>query len=352
MTTPPSTSEPTVRTHLVYAKVVTITGQIYSDQTGRFPVTSSRGNKYIMVVYDYDSAAILAEPIKNRTEGELLRAYSRMHQYLTDRGLKPQLQKLDNECSSALKTFMRNADVTFQLVPPYDHRQNAAERAIGIWKDHFVAGLTSLDPTFPIHLWCRLIDQCTQTLNLMRASRINPRLSAEAQLNGAFDYNKTPLAPPGTKVLIHETPNRRCTWAVHGVNGWYLGGAPEHYRCYRVYATKTRAERITRTVEFFPHYGAMPQLSSADAAIRAAIDLCWALRHPSPASSLAALGDTQMAAIKQLSDISPKKHQLGTDPRQARTSEGALRARAGTRRTSEGGLHAPSPRFYPEAQRG
>jgi hypothetical protein len=41
MTTPPSTLEPTVRTHLVYAKVVTITGQIYSDQTGRFPVTSA-----------------------------------------------------------------------------------------------------------------------------------------------------------------------------------------------------------------------------------------------------------------------------------------------------------------------
>jgi hypothetical protein len=92
-----------------------------------------------MVVYDYDSAAILAEPIKNRTENELLRAYSRMHQYLTDQGLKPQLQKLYNECSSALKKFMRNADVEFQLVPPYDHRQNAAKRAIGIWKDHFVA---------------------------------------------------------------------------------------------------------------------------------------------------------------------------------------------------------------------
>jgi hypothetical protein len=177
MTTPPST-EPTVRTHLVYAKVVTITGQIYSDQTGRFPVTSSKGNKYIMVVYDHDSAAILAEPIKNRTEGELLRAYSKLHQYLTDRGLKPQLQKLDNECSAALKQFMRQNQVDFQLVPPYDHRQNAAERAIGIWKDHFVAGLASLDPNFPMHLWCRLVDQCTQTLNLLRASRINPRLSA------------------------------------------------------------------------------------------------------------------------------------------------------------------------------
>jgi hypothetical protein len=118
MTTPPSTPEPTVRTHLVYAKVVTITGQIDSNQTGRFPVTSSKGNKYIMVVYDFDSVAILAEPIKNRTESELLRAYSRMHQYLTDRGLKPQLQKLDNECSTALRQFMRKANVVFQRVPP------------------------------------------------------------------------------------------------------------------------------------------------------------------------------------------------------------------------------------------
>jgi hypothetical protein len=78
-------------------------GQIYSNQTGRFPVTSSRGNRYIMIVYDYDSTAILAEPIKNRSEQEILRAYSKLHQYLTDRGLKPQLQKLDNECSAALK---------------------------------------------------------------------------------------------------------------------------------------------------------------------------------------------------------------------------------------------------------
>jgi hypothetical protein len=118
MTTPNSSTEPTVRTHLVYAKVVEITGQIYSDQTGRFPVTSSKGNKYIMVVYDYDSTAILAEPIKNRSERELLRACSKIHKHLTERGLKPQLQKLDNECSEALKTFMRSNSVDFQLVPP------------------------------------------------------------------------------------------------------------------------------------------------------------------------------------------------------------------------------------------
>jgi hypothetical protein len=48
------------RTHCVFMKPIAITGQIHSDQTGRFPITSSRGSKFIMVVYDYDSNDILS----------------------------------------------------------------------------------------------------------------------------------------------------------------------------------------------------------------------------------------------------------------------------------------------------
>ena len=104
-----------------------------------------------------------------------------------------------------------------------------------------------------MHLWCRLLPNATTTLNLLRPSAINPLISAEAQLNGAFDYNKTPLAPPGTKIIAYVTPDGRLTWDPHGLDGWYIGNAPEHYRCHKVYITKTRAERIARTVEFFPH---------------------------------------------------------------------------------------------------
>lgn len=34
------------------------TGRIYTDQTGRFPVASSRSSKYIVVMYDYDTNTI------------------------------------------------------------------------------------------------------------------------------------------------------------------------------------------------------------------------------------------------------------------------------------------------------
>ena len=119
---------------------------------------------------------------------------------------------LDNECLGGLKTFLREASVKFQLVPPYLHRTNAAEQAIQTYKDHLIAGLSSCDPNFPLHLWDHLIPHATLTLNLIRPSRLNPRLSEESQPNVAFDFNRTPLASPGTRVVVHKTPENRRTW--------------------------------------------------------------------------------------------------------------------------------------------
>ena len=85
-----------------------------------------------------------------------------------------------------------------------------------------------------MHLWDRLIPHTTLTLKLLRTSCLNPRLYAEVQLNGAFDYNRTPLAPPGPRFVVHEAPGNRHTWDPHSVDGWYLGPAPDHYQCHRV----------------------------------------------------------------------------------------------------------------------
>ena len=93
---------------------------------------------------------------------------------------------------------------------------NQADKEIDTWKCHFLAGLSGVEPSFPMHLWCRLLPQATQNLNLLQRSGINPRLSAEAQLNRAFSYNQTPIAPPGTKVIIHEMPQKSQTWDFHG----------------------------------------------------------------------------------------------------------------------------------------
>ena len=205
--------------NLVCMRPVDVPGQIFSDQTGRFPRVSSRGNRAAMVFYYYDSNAILTEPLKNNNTLELVRAQTHLTQYLLDLGLNPTALRIDNKCPEALQHFFRANSIYFQLCPPNDHRTNQAEKAINTWKFHFLAGLSGVDPNPPLHLWCRLLPQATQTLNLLRRSRINLQLSAEAQLNGVFDYNQTPMAPPGTKVLIHETPQHWRTWDFHGKEG-------------------------------------------------------------------------------------------------------------------------------------
>ena len=41
-------------------------------------------------------------------------------------------------------------------------------------------------------------------LNKLRTSRQNSTISAHAMVEGNFDFNKTTLAPTGTKVIVNE----------------------------------------------------------------------------------------------------------------------------------------------------
>jgi hypothetical protein len=102
-----------IKTQFVYTATIDA-GQIYTDQTGIFPVVSSKGNKYIMILNDYDSNTILEQPIKDRTTPELLKAFQIMEQELVARGLEPKLMKLDNEASKLLKAYLHQQDIAFQ----------------------------------------------------------------------------------------------------------------------------------------------------------------------------------------------------------------------------------------------
>ena len=61
--------------HDVYSSVYDVRSTIFSDQTGRFPTRSQRGNKYLMIMVEIDSNAILVEPLSSRKDAELTRAY-------------------------------------------------------------------------------------------------------------------------------------------------------------------------------------------------------------------------------------------------------------------------------------
>ena len=256
--------EPNVKkTNDCLAKVVPFTEKQkgYMDLTGRFPYKSSRGHEYVLIVYDYDSNAILAEPLVSRLGSEIARGWKTIHQRLSHRGVEPNLYVLDNECSEILKQSMTKEEVQWQRATPYMHRTNAAERAICTFKNHFVAGLATIHPEYPITEWDRLVPQAEMTLNMLRNSRVNPKLSSYAYLFGPYDFNAHPMAPPGTLVALHVKPDKRASWAPHSRRAFYIGPALEHYRNFKCYLPDTRKEVTSDTVDLFAHVKEIPEIT-------------------------------------------------------------------------------------------
>jgi len=184
------------------------------------------------------------------------------------------------------------------------YRRNAAERAIRTFKNHFIAILYSTDPDFLLRLWDRLLPQALTTLNLLRGSRINPKLSAYAQLNGAFDFNRTPMGPPGTRGIGYMNYPKH---AELGHRTPYPDGTLDQ-RLNIIDATECTLPRRPKSGLPTRSYGIRRTLScqkqsSANAATAAARDLIYALQNPHPAAPIAPLADDHRKGLQNLAEI-------------------------------------------------
>eukprot|EP00804_Cyclotella_cryptica_P006568 CCRYP_021174-RA/>CCRYP_021174-RA protein AED:0.46 eAED:0.46 QI:0/0/0/1/1/1/2/0/373 len=242
------------KTHMVFMTLIEVAGQLFTDQTGRLPVTSNRGNNYIVIFYAVDPNYIKAYPIKSRHRSELLKAYEEVYSFLRVRGYWPQLHRQDNETSHNIET--------------YTSHQYPAERAIGTWKNHFVAIHTDAAPTYRLSNWCKDLKQTDITLNMLRPCTTNPKLSAYKAMEGMYSFDATPMAPIGTECMIHIKPARRQTWGYHAIKAWYCAPALNHYRCIKA-VTDTGAVRLTNTYKFLHHTLPTPSISDTNCIIKA-----------------------------------------------------------------------------------
>ena len=72
-----------------------------------------------MVLYNMGiTGAILVEPMRNRSSGEMVRAYSAAMKRLHDAGVKPSMHILDNECSEEFKDTITKHEMKYHLAPP------------------------------------------------------------------------------------------------------------------------------------------------------------------------------------------------------------------------------------------
>ena len=110
--------------------------------------------------------------------------------------------RLDNEISKQMIAEFKKQGLDNQLVSPEDHCVVDAERAISIFKYHFIAIRSGTHPDFPQKGWSHLIQHAVITMNMLRPSRINPCISAYTQVHGIFDFNRTSLAPAVVRLLF------------------------------------------------------------------------------------------------------------------------------------------------------
>jgi hypothetical protein len=141
-----------------------------------------------------------------------------------------------------------------------------------------------------------------------------------------FNFERTPLAPPGCKVVIHERPQEQGTWADHGVAGFYIGPALHHFRNYYCYIPTTRGERVSNTVEFFPAHVDMPATSSEDRLAQVTQDLIAVLKQPHPKTLFLHQGNQTSNAMRQLTTIfrPPQRnatHDMVPSPRVLETTQ-------------------------------
>lgn len=144
----------------------------------------------------------------------------------------------------------------------------------------------------------------------MRTSHRNPKLSAFEDLEGQFNYNKTPLAPPGCKVLVHEKKQQITTWGARAIYGWYIGPELKHYRCSKVFISSTRSERVTDTVQFFPSTSSLPALTQDEALIHATEDLTKEIFNQRKHDKKSGHYEETLEAIQRLMQLFPNEDKI------------------------------------------
>lgn len=117
----------------------------------------------MMIMYDYDSNAILCEQLKTRQGKELANAFTKLCEKINIDTMAQNLFILDNECPGDVKYSINDLNATYQLAPPHQHRRNTAENAIKTFKSNFLSGLATCDKNFPITEWDWLLPQAELT---------------------------------------------------------------------------------------------------------------------------------------------------------------------------------------------
>ena len=190
----------------------------------------------------------------------------------------------------------------------HNHRVNAAEPAVKTAKYHIIAHIATLDHQCSMQFWSKMLPHMHDTLNMLRTSCNNKKLTTYEELNGKFDWNLTPISPPGTRGMIFIHPDSRNTFALHCGEAFTVGRARHHYRLLEFYVPTTRGYHISGTFRLDPTHWKLPIISEQDKKVVAATELLEQHKKFTPPPAIHKI--KHIAIIRQLQAI------LSNNPRQ------------------------------------
>jgi hypothetical protein len=115
-----------------------------ADLTGRFPVKCVAGHEYLLIVLHHGYIHLV--PFKNRSSVSYVSAYRDVISFFQSLSQPLSHLSLDSETSSDLTAIFKSSDLTFEYVPPLNHRSLPAERAIRTAKNHVISVLSYFRP--------------------------------------------------------------------------------------------------------------------------------------------------------------------------------------------------------------
>jgi hypothetical protein len=158
-----------------------------------------------------------------------------------------------------------------------------------------------MDMHFPLQLWDEFLPQVELTLNMLRFSRRNPNKSANQEVYGSFDFNKTPLAPLGTKALIYDDPASRASWVLHATDSFYVSPASNHYWCLQFYIPSMQRFCFSDTWRLYPTHCQIPVTLQHDLSIAAAADILQSIGGTVPTTTTAKI--KHVRAVRKMTAI-------------------------------------------------
>ena len=94
-----------------FTNIINPQQHIVTNLSGRFLVTSNQGNKYLFVLYQYNSNKMMLRPKKNKTDKEFICFVQDLHGHLNTNVLKPSYMQLDNKASPAFQDLMKEKSI-------------------------------------------------------------------------------------------------------------------------------------------------------------------------------------------------------------------------------------------------